>query len=235
MKLAIKGHPTRGKEVIKLLEMLGGKQSVILPVKGNDSTKYYFIENGRIAHSPFTISIKNHSMVYTLEEFEELYPFKVGDKVHYTGTALSFNKDNICTITGLHWNHALNKIFYILDNQYQCSHKWIAPMKQKELKDYLKPGYVVEYACGNKHVLTQDIHGNVFGVEIGNSSCWTSLNGHFEYIVAVYQIDIPTNLHDVINRVNHLTKVWERKEVELTMQEIADKFGIDVNQLKIKK
>lgn len=24
-KLAIKGHPTRGKEVIKLLEMMGGK------------------------------------------------------------------------------------------------------------------------------------------------------------------------------------------------------------------
>ncbi|MEE1303841.1 MAG: hypothetical protein U0K68_01620 [Agathobacter sp.] len=31
------------------------------------------------------------------------------------------------------------------------------------------------------------------------------------------------------------TPELRKKEVELTMQEIADKFGIDVNPLKIKK
>ena len=234
MKLAIKGHETRGKEVIKLLEMLGGKQSVILPVKGNDPTEYYFIENGRIANSPFTIGIKNHSMVYTLEEFEELYPFKVGDKVHYTGTAISFNKDNIYTITGLHWNHALNKIFYILDNQYQCTHKWIASMKQKELKDYLKPGYVIEHDNGLKFVITQDVHGNNFGLQIGNTYTWSSLT-NLKLINKIYQINEPGDLHNTYKQDHYLTLVWERKEVELTMQEIADKFGINVDQLKIKK
>lgn len=230
MKLAIKGHDTRYREVKQLLQQLGGQCSGYSCAKNE---YYYYINKYGNIEGVTSLSADNW-IIFTLEEFEELYPFKVGDKVHYTGTAISFNKDNICTITGLHWNHALNKIFYILDNQYQCSHKWIAPMKQKELKDYLKPGYVVEYDCGNRHVLTQDVHGNVFGVEIGDSLCWTSLDGPLDGITAVYQINTPGNLH-MKNWKNHATKVWERKEVELTMQEIADKFGIDVNQLKIKK
>lgn len=233
MKLAIKGHETRGKEVIKLLEMLGGKQG-ILPVKGNNPEKYYLIMDGLIQISPFTIGIKESTRVYTLEEFEELYHFKVGDKVHYTGTAISFNKDNICTITGLHWNHALNQIFYILDNQYQCSHKWIAPMKQKELKDYLKPGYVIEHDDGFKFVITQDVHGNNFGLQIGRSDTWSSLQ-NLKLITKVYQIDNPGALHEIHLQDRYLTLVWERESVELTMQEIADKFGCNVEQLKIKK
>ena len=40
-------------------------------------------------------------------------------------------------------------------------------MKQKELKDYLKPGYVVEYYDGSRFVITQDVHGNNFGLQIG--------------------------------------------------------------------
>lgn len=235
MKLAIKGHKTRGKEVIKLLQSLGGK---ILPchkwIFEYDNIGYFigpnnFIDNGHID----TLNSSSY-IIYTLEEFEELYPFKVGDKVHYTGTDVSFNKDNICTITGLHWNYALNKIFYILDNQYQCSHKWIAPMKQKELKDYLKPGYVVEHTDGFKFIITQDVHGNNFGLQIGKADTWSSLT-NLKLIDKIYQINEPGALHYTHIQDRHLTLVWERTEVELTMQEIADKFGIDVNQLKIKK
>ena len=41
-KLAIKGHPTRGKEVIELLEMLGGKNQVY---RGKNEYHIYFIDN----------------------------------------------------------------------------------------------------------------------------------------------------------------------------------------------
>jgi hypothetical protein len=237
MKLAIKGHKERGKDVLNLLKSLGGKE--------RDHTQwsyeykenlYYINKDGEIDYGfgRNTLYQTTHK-IYTLEEFEELYPFKVGDKVHYTGTAISFNKDNICTITGLHWNHALNQVFYILDNRYQCSHLWIAPTKQKELKDYLKPGYIVEYDDGSKFVITQDVHGNNFGLQIGAACMWAdliSLHG----IVKAYQIDKPGALHKTYVNDTHLTLVWEKpKEVELTMQQIADKFGVDVNQLKIKK
>lgn len=50
-----------------------------------------------------------------------------------------------------------------------------------------------------------------------------------------YQITSPANLHYRVLFDTNTKKVWERKEVELTMQQIANKFGIDVNQLKIKK
>lgn len=231
MKLAIKGHNTRPKDVKQLLKSLGGTPA---GYSCGDHHYYYYINKYGNIEGTTTLSQDNWA-VYTLEEFEKLYPFKVGDKVHYTGTAISFNKDNICTITGLHWNHALNKIFYILDNQYQCSHKWIAPMKQKELKDYLKPGYVVEWDDGSRFVITQDVHGNNFGLQLGAAIMWADFN-HLDGIVKVYQINKPGALHKTFLHDTHLTLVWEKpKEVELTMQQIADKFGIDVNQLKIKK
>ena len=230
MKLAIKGHNTRYREVKQLLQQLGGQCSGYSCAKNE---YYYYINKYGNIEGVTSLSADNW-IIFTLEEFEELYPFKVGDKVHYTGTAISFNKDNICTITGLHWNHALNKIFYILDNQYQCSHKWIAPMKQKELKDYLKPGYIVEYDDGDRYAITQDVHDNMFGIQLGKANQWSPLKS-FHRIVTVYQINKPTNLHWVDVKSSVVTKVWERKEVELTMQEIADKFGISVDQLKIKK
>lgn len=108
-------------------------------------------------------------------------------------------------------------------------------MKQKELKDYLKPGYVVEYNDGSKFVITQDVHGNNFGLQLGAAVMWTDLI-RLHGIVKAYQIDKPGALHKTYVNDTHLTLVWEKpKEVELTMQQIADKFGIDVNQLKIKK
>ena len=236
MKLAIKGHPERGKEVLNILKSLGGK----MPSDCNWTFEYkqigYFIgQDDFIKYDHIDVLNASKYIIYTLEEFEELYPFKVGDKVHYTGTSISFNKDNICTITGLHWNHTLSQVFYILDNKYQCSYKWIAPMKQKELKDYLKPGYVVEYEDGNKFVITQDVHGNIFGIQLGKAYLWSSLTV-LDSITKVYQIDKPGCLHKRYIASNSLTLVWEKpKETELTMQQIADKFGIDVNQLKIKK
>ena len=80
MRLAIKGHPTRGKEVIEILEMLGGKNPY--NYKGNYE-KYYLISQD---NSIYLLDYLPKDVVaYTLEEFEELYPYKVGDKVIVRG------------------------------------------------------------------------------------------------------------------------------------------------------
>ena len=79
-KLAIKGHPTRGKEVIELLTMMGGKDVGVL--KGNHD--YYVIdecENNLIKFYGHNYIRCHEFVVFTLEEFLEKYPFKVGDKV----------------------------------------------------------------------------------------------------------------------------------------------------------
>ena len=79
-KLAIKGHSTRGKEVIELLEMLGGNN--IHNLYGDGSNAYYIIEGCRneILAGEYIFDTE-YMHFFTLEEFLEKYPFKVGDKV----------------------------------------------------------------------------------------------------------------------------------------------------------
>lgn len=230
MKLAIKGHPKRGKEVIKLLEMLGGKNP---NCTGNCSSAYYHIDNGLIKVD----CIMSNHYLYTLEQFEQMYPYKVGEKVLY----LNGRKEWIeGIIDKMIWNDNNGTFTYYVNSidgtsAGQATTMFLKPMKKKELKDYLKPGYVVEHDDGLRFVITQDVHGNNFGLQIGKSVLWSSL-ANLELIDKIYQIDEPGALHDTCIQDHRLTLVWEKpKEVELTMQQIADKFGIDVNQLKIKK
>lgn len=96
VQLAIKGHKTRGKEVIQLLEMLGGKIRHDR-LAGNEIFSWYYINgNGFIDYMHYSLFYDYDTMVFTLEEFEEKFPYKVGDKV--------ITKDKfIGTITDMRW------------------------------------------------------------------------------------------------------------------------------------
>ena len=78
MKIAIQGHPTRGKEVIQILESLGGKNTEKL--KGTHKT-FYYIDNKNEIDNDLKENFPSTYNLYTLEEFEKEFPFKVGDKV----------------------------------------------------------------------------------------------------------------------------------------------------------
>lgn len=80
-QLAIKGHPTRGKEVIEILEMFGGKSNGNMNGY-NDDLYYYIAKYGLIYGSGIEYEelACNYSL-FTLEEFEEKFPYKVGDCV----------------------------------------------------------------------------------------------------------------------------------------------------------
>lgn len=80
-KLAIKGHPTRGKEVIKILKMLGGINK--WHYWCSDEVVYFIEENDKYITYCGEECIKNTGeyIIYELEEFLEKYPFNVGDKV----------------------------------------------------------------------------------------------------------------------------------------------------------
>ena len=77
--LVIKGHTTRGKEVIELLEMLGGI-NVHKHMGINDRTFYYVNDTTGIDCDQ-TLWNNNRYTIFTLEEFLEKYPFKVSDRV----------------------------------------------------------------------------------------------------------------------------------------------------------
>ena len=72
--LVLKGHSTRGVEVIQLLVMLSAKSQYTGTFKGF----YYWIEDGQVISSDIP---PENSMIFSLEEFLEKYPYKVGDKV----------------------------------------------------------------------------------------------------------------------------------------------------------
>lgn len=82
-KLAIRGHATRGKEVIELLEMMGGSPAGA--TKGSkESYCYYISENTATKYISWDYigpeEIDRYE-IFTLEEFLKEYPHKVGDKV----------------------------------------------------------------------------------------------------------------------------------------------------------
>ena len=96
VKLVFAGHTNRGGEIIKLLEMLGGKN-----IKGFKKTFagfYYFInENNEITPSDMPPA---NSMVYSLEDFEKEYPYKVGDLVRYFPHKVSVIKSMFISYDG---------------------------------------------------------------------------------------------------------------------------------------
>lgn len=101
-QLAIKGHKTRGKEVIEILEMMGyvnchkysaDCDSLCFYGGENTSTIYYdWVNNCEDIH------------IFTLEEFLEKFPYKIGDKVTLDKWP--------CTITGMSWEYD-DIIYYV--------------------------------------------------------------------------------------------------------------------------
>lgn len=85
--IAIKGHVTRYKEVIELLEMLGGENRE--GHNGNNPNVAYYISHNYIIACDCEPNIYPNiykCVVYTLEEFLEKYPYKVGNKVQHKGS-----------------------------------------------------------------------------------------------------------------------------------------------------
>ena len=79
-KLAILGHEYRGKEVVDLLKALGGKDAD--DYKCSNPNRFYYISDEYVYWDYNDSSIvENKFEVFTLEEFLEKFPFKVGDFV----------------------------------------------------------------------------------------------------------------------------------------------------------
>ena len=98
-KLAIKGHSTRGKEVIELLEMLGGNNNFKYYNGSCDEFYYYIEDDGNIESIEV---IDNDFIVFTLEEFLERFPYKVGDEFGY-----AYDK-----ITEMFWDEEDEIVYY---------------------------------------------------------------------------------------------------------------------------
>jgi hypothetical protein len=87
VQLAIKGHTTRGREVIEILEMLGGKNQ--RNHSGGGDNMCFYIKNESdtdiivcdFVDDFYIWGDDEYTLILTLEEFLEKFPYKVGDMV----------------------------------------------------------------------------------------------------------------------------------------------------------
>lgn len=116
-RLAIRGHATRGKEVIELLQMMGGKN--IHKHDGGSNSYSYYIFGPAILHDRLSIAEDDDFEIFTLDGFLEKFPYKVGDKVHIY--VQNDDIDGRCDIeaveiTSMRWNPTIRKIAYKMKN-----------------------------------------------------------------------------------------------------------------------
>lgn len=112
-RLALRGHSTRGAEVIAILEMYGGVN--YNNALGNNPDGIYFIEADNIVSD--TIRRVNHEefTILTLEDYLKNYPCKVGEFVNVNLYNGEYFADEIVKII---WGSKEEGPFYITKHGY---------------------------------------------------------------------------------------------------------------------
>lgn len=124
VKIAIQGHPTRGNDIIQILEDLGGKNKQ--GQCGDDCCSYYYIGHDNIIYKTYTKW--PDFKYYTLEEFEKEFPFKIGDKV------IDCNDDEVGTIIGFinHYSKLRCIVDFIHSGRYYMPTETLKLYKEME-------------------------------------------------------------------------------------------------------
>ena len=126
--LAIKGHATRGKGVIEILEMLGGKNDI--DYDGSYTKCSYFLDNSLIC-SHYGHSKSHHC--YTLEEFLKKFPYKVGNKVSVP------EYESKVRIDAMNWDGFKVQYLVFTDETEWYSaeelNQWNEPYKEETMED----------------------------------------------------------------------------------------------------
>lgn len=129
-KIAIKGHPTRGNEVIKLLEMMGGQ---CVSYSGFVENYYYSIDKYDNIFGMPNLPNDIKYTILTLEEFLEKYPYKVGDKVR-----VPEYESEVC-ISSMYWNGSEVQYEVVTDEVEWYSaeelNKFNEPYKEETMKE----------------------------------------------------------------------------------------------------
>lgn len=124
-QLAIKGHAKRGEEVIEILKMLGGVNQYEIPTAKEDLL--YAIRS----HDKFIIGVypTDTFVVFSLEEFLEKFPYKVGDKVKNARI-----NECIGRITNVRWDDNEKQVNYVVE--WDDAIKRMLPYFARDLQPY---------------------------------------------------------------------------------------------------
>lgn len=125
--LAIRGHETRSEEVIKILEMLGGNNKC-----GHSAcfdNLYYFLDksSNKIDYD-WVKFLSTDTLIFTLEEFLEKFPYKVGDKV---SSKCLKNYE----VSKMEWESVNNRVIYKLQGMGWYSADELQPYKEETMEE----------------------------------------------------------------------------------------------------
>ena len=118
--LTIKGHESRGNEIIELLKMLGGKTRKTTVVDGSDVDYYFTIIDGYIDGIFYLDERLNFDIYtfFTLEDFLKENPFKIGELVDRNIDYVS------CIIDDMRWNSEKCCVEYHLNYLNGSEYGW---------------------------------------------------------------------------------------------------------------
>lgn len=128
MRLAIKCHATRGKEVIQLLEMFGGRNSN--HCAGQYINRIYFVNKNGYIESTDDAIFPLCYVTYTLKGFKEKYPYNVGNMVvHKSRLTIGLE------VTRMQWDDADECVIYTLSNQAIAKADDLQPYQEESIKE----------------------------------------------------------------------------------------------------
>jgi hypothetical protein len=154
-QLAIKGHKTRGSEVIEILEMFGGINTQNL--YGDENYAYYTIDSDKEIKAGIYVFDDKNVIIFTLEEFIENFPYKVGDKV-----LINDDKNDVYTVKSMAWDEDFNRVVYKIEAVDGTIHNntWFAnemvfakPKKEESMEEKLMPRIDLTRYCKDKYIL----------------------------------------------------------------------------------
>lgn len=162
--LAIRGHATRGKEVIEILEMLGGVNKYEISA-ANVELLLYTIRG----HDNSIIGVYPTStfVVFTLEEFLEKFPYKIGDKV--SSKYLKNYK-----IVKMEWEDTNNRAIYKLQGMGWYSSEELQPYKEETMDKVNKAVFDTNAQCcdiSNKIIKKETMRKEISGAIVDRFIC----------------------------------------------------------------
>lgn len=145
--LAIKGHPTRGREVVEILEMLGGKNNHNY---GGTFNECYIIDYNEISTIYTSTAKIGDFIIFTLEEFLEKYPYKIGDSV-----SRKYLKNY--KIEKAEWESCNNRVIYKLQGMGWYSVEELQPYKEETMETIT----IDDFKANTKEWLIDKLHGMI--------------------------------------------------------------------------
>ena len=139
--LAIKGHKSRGNEVIEILEMLGGK-NLHNYCADCDSLCFYIGKETNIIYYDYVNNCED-MLIFTLEEFLERFPYKIGDKILYKTYGIYLR------IKTMLWNVEKEQVFYRLESNklFVATADELQPYKEEAMDKAIKAVFDAKVQC----------------------------------------------------------------------------------------